>query len=181
MSASVRFQQALTEQPWALLRSTLKSAVDAATGDVPLAAIPRSASEPRRQGVIAVVPIHLPQQRHSKEEMPRLVQHLLERQRQRLHLEVESVDPEAMEVLLAYSWPGNIRELENVIERAVVICDGPAITLAELPEELTRETTSFASVDVAPPEVPPTPSGDLSVPALASAKSWSMKREILGL
>lgn len=87
---------------------------------------------------LAVVPIHLPQLRHRKEEIPRLVQHLLERQRQRLHLDVESVDPDAMEVLLDYSWPGNIRELENVLERALVLTEGPTISLEDLPEVVRR-------------------------------------------
>lgn len=83
---------------------------------------------------LAVVPIHLPQLRHRKEEIPRLVQHLLERQARRLRLEVEGVDPVAMEALLAYGWPGNIRELENVLERALVLADGPRISLDDLPE-----------------------------------------------
>ena len=49
---------------------------------------------------------------------------------------VTHLDPEAVEALVAYDWPGNIRELENTIERAVVLADGPSVTLEDLPIEL---------------------------------------------
>ena len=87
---------------------------------------------------LAVVPIHLPQLRNRQEEIPRLVEHLLKRQVHRLGLEVEGVEPDAMEVLLTYSWPGNIRELENVLERALVLTDGDKISLEDLPEAVRR-------------------------------------------
>ena len=87
---------------------------------------------------LAVVPIHLPPLRHRTEEIPRLVEHLLRRQRERMHSDVEGVEPEAMQVLLAYSWPGNIRELENVLERALVLTEGPKISVEDLPEVVRR-------------------------------------------
>ncbi|MEX2467735.1 MAG: sigma-54 dependent transcriptional regulator [Gemmatimonadota bacterium] len=87
---------------------------------------------------LAVVPIHLPPLRQRPEEIPKLVDHLLSRQRERLRSDVEGVEPEAMEVLLAYSWPGNIRELENVLERALVLTEGPKISVEDLPEVVRR-------------------------------------------
>ena len=87
---------------------------------------------------LAVVPILLPQLRSRREEIPELVVHLMGRHRQRLGVDVEGIDPEAMEVLLSHAWPGNIRELENVLERAMVLTDGPRITLADLPESVRR-------------------------------------------
>ena len=87
---------------------------------------------------LAVVPIHLPQLRHRQEEIPELARHLLERHMQRLGVRVEGIEPDAMEVLLTYAWPGNIRELENVLERALVLTEGPRITLDELPETVRR-------------------------------------------
>jgi len=87
---------------------------------------------------LAVVPIHLPQLRNRQEEIPELVRHLLDRHQRRLGVEVEGIEPEAMEVLLTYSWPGNIRELENVLERALVLSEGPHITIDELPETVRR-------------------------------------------
>ncbi len=87
---------------------------------------------------LAVVPIHLPQLRSRLEEIPRLVDHLLKRQAQRLGLDVEGIEPDAMEVLLTYAWPGNIRELENVLERALVLTEGDRISLDDLPEAVRR-------------------------------------------
>ena len=87
---------------------------------------------------LAVVPIHLPQLRTRGEEIPELALHLLRRHSLRLGVEVEGIHPQAMEVLLRYSWPGNIRELENVLERALVMSEGPLITLEDLPEAVRR-------------------------------------------
>jgi two-component system response regulator AtoC len=87
---------------------------------------------------LAVVPVHLPQLRARREEIPQLAAHLLERHAGRLRVPVESIAPEAMEALLAYPWPGNIRELENVIERALVLTDGSVISVDDLPEAVRR-------------------------------------------
>jgi len=95
---------------------------------------------------LAVVPIHLPPLRQRKEEIPRLVQHLLARHVERLRIPVEGVDPEAMEVLLDYGWPGNIRELENVLERALVLTDGPRITVDDLPEVVRHPAPEGSTV-----------------------------------
>lgn len=89
---------------------------------------------------LAVVPILLPQLRTRRDEIPALAVHLMERHRQRLGIQVEGIAPEAMEVLLTYGWPGNIRELENVLERAMVLADGPRVTLDDLPESVRRPT-----------------------------------------
>lgn len=76
---------------------------------------------------LAVIPIHLPPLRERTEAIPDLTHHLLERLRERLNLKVESVSPGAMKALLAYAWPGNIRELENVLEQAVVLSEGDTL------------------------------------------------------
>ena len=73
---------------------------------------------------LAVVPIHLPPLRQRAEEIPDLVSYFLERHRHRLGIEMEGVAPKAMEVLMAYPWPGNIRELENLLEQAMVLAEG---------------------------------------------------------
>jgi two-component system response regulator AtoC len=64
------------------------------------------------------------------------VHHLLEEHAQRLRSGVREVEPAAMDVLLKYSWPGNIRELRNVLERAVVLAEGSRLTAADLPESV---------------------------------------------
>jgi two-component system, NtrC family, response regulator AtoC len=85
---------------------------------------------------LAVVPIHLPPLSERREEIPDLVHHLVERHARRLGVRVTGIDPDAMEILLVYPWPGNIRELENVLERALVLTDGVRVTAADLPEQV---------------------------------------------
>ena len=83
-----------------------------------------------------VVHIEIPPLRNRREDIPHLVAHFMARFQQTLGREVRDVDPEVMSALYRYSWPGNIRELENVIERAVVLCKGQRITPGDLPPEI---------------------------------------------
>jgi two-component system response regulator AtoC len=97
---------------------------------------------------LCVVPIHLPPLRSRGEEIPELTKHMLERHSARLGVPVEGIDPKAMQVLFEYPWPGNIRELENVIERALVLTEGPSITLDDLPESVRRPAPEGPSIGV---------------------------------
>jgi DNA-binding NtrC family response regulator len=83
-----------------------------------------------------VVPIHLPPLRERREDIPLLVDHFIARFNDRLKKQVTGVDPEAIDRLTSHNWPGNIRELENVIERTVLFCEGSLIRVADLPVEL---------------------------------------------
>jgi PAS domain S-box-containing protein len=78
-----------------------------------------------------VFPITLPPLRQRKEDVPLLVQAFLERFSRQLGKEITSVPKETMQALREYEWPGNIRELENVIERAMILCQGPVFQLAD--------------------------------------------------
>ena len=80
-----------------------------------------------------VIPIDLPPLRKRKEDIPELVEFFLSRLAVENKRSRVSMEREAMDALIDYPWPGNIRELENVLERAVVLCDGDKITLHELP------------------------------------------------
>jgi formate hydrogenlyase transcriptional activator len=73
---------------------------------------------------LSVFPIQVPTLRERKEDIPLLVKHLVQQFARRMGKTIDSVAPETMEALTRYTWPGNIRELQNVIERAVVLCDG---------------------------------------------------------
>ena len=85
---------------------------------------------------LAVVPMALPPLRERREDIPPLVAHFIEKYDRRLGKRVEGIEDEAMQLLLAYSWPGNIRELENLMERSVLFADGPTILAASLPDSL---------------------------------------------
>ncbi len=82
---------------------------------------------------INVIPIHLPPLRERREDIPLLADHFLARYRQQMGKQVTGISGEAMAQLEAYHWPGNIRELENVIERAVALEQTPVI----LPDSLS--------------------------------------------
>jgi DNA-binding NtrC family response regulator len=82
-----------------------------------------------------VVDIHLPPLRERPEDLPLLLQHFLERSAHAAR--ARRVSAEALRLLLQYPWPGNVREFENTLERALVLCQGEEITLADLPPHLT--------------------------------------------
>ena len=77
---------------------------------------------------IHVVPLALPPLRERPEDIPILAQHFLERLRQKMQKNIQGFPPETLQRLMLYKWPGNIRELANVIERAVVLTTGDVIT-----------------------------------------------------
>ncbi|HAH07866.1 MAG TPA: sigma-54-dependent Fis family transcriptional regulator [Elusimicrobia bacterium] len=80
-----------------------------------------------------VVSIHLPPLRERQDDIPELARHLLAKHGRRSGKGAVSISEEAMRLLLAYPWPGNIRELENVIERALILAEGPVIRPQSLP------------------------------------------------
>jgi len=94
---------------------------------------------------LAVVPIHLPPLRARAEEIPELTRHFLDRLGHRLGIKVERVTPQAMTALLDYPWPGNIRELENVLERAIILAEGEELGFDDLPQEVRRGEPSMDS------------------------------------
>jgi transcriptional regulator with PAS, ATPase and Fis domain len=75
-----------------------------------------------------VIPIQIPPLRERREDIPVLIEHFLEKHRQRTGKSVERVDEAVVDALRKYDWPGNVRELENTIERAVVLTTGPVLT-----------------------------------------------------
>ena len=80
-----------------------------------------------------VIPIHVPPLRKRREDIPPLVDHFIRKYAEKEKKTIEAISAEAMNLLLHYSFPGNIRELENFIERAIVFCDGSHITSIDLP------------------------------------------------
>src|SRR5947208_2389039 len=83
-----------------------------------------------------VVSIRLPALRERREDIPDLVEYLLDRHARTLGKPIHGVTHEAMQRLRAGRWKGNVRELDNVLERAVILGDGPLITVADLPADL---------------------------------------------
>jgi nitrogen regulation protein NR(I) len=115
---------------------------------------------------LAVVPMELPPLRERRADIPILVAHFIEKFNLRLGKHVEAVDPEAMQILQAYGWPGNIRELENLMERSVLFADGPVVEAAQLPDSLREQAPAAAPVPIAPVG----PLGAIASPVGASMK-----------
>ncbi len=82
-----------------------------------------------------VVPIHLPALRERPEDIEPLAAHFVARFNKRLGKSVEGFSSDALDVLRRYAWPGNIRELENLVERMILFASGAHITVDDLPEE----------------------------------------------
>lgn len=89
-----------------------------------------------------VVPIHLPPLREKKEDIPSLVQHFLEKYSRKLNQPVKKISSAALDLLLRQPWPGNIREVENIIERAIIFSkDQGVINAEDLPASFRDEST----------------------------------------
>ena len=82
---------------------------------------------------INVVDIHIPSLKEREEDIPLLADHFLDKYRKELNKNIKGIDNEAMRAILNHEWKGEIRELENIIERAVIFCKSDTITLQELP------------------------------------------------
>jgi len=89
---------------------------------------------------LSVFPIESPPLRERKEDIPMLVEYFIDRYARNAGKRIRNVEKSTMELLLAYCWPGNIRELQNVIERSVILCDGDIISVD--PSWLSLESTA---------------------------------------
>jgi len=85
---------------------------------------------------LKVVNLHLPALRDRKQDIPELVGLFIRKNNQRMGLNITDIKPRAMEALMNHDWPGNIRELYHMIQRAVLFCDEPCIDLPHLPVEI---------------------------------------------
>ena len=136
-ATQAKLLRVLQEQTFERLGGTRSLHVDARV----IAATNRDLEAMVRQGEfredlyyrLNVVTIDLPPLRSRREDIPLLVDHFLRRFAAESKAAVESVSREAMDVLLKYEYPGNVRELENIVHRAVVLARGPVVSTADLP------------------------------------------------
>jgi two-component system response regulator AtoC len=120
---------------------------------------------------INVVRLHLPPLRERREDVAALVKHFIGVHNERLGLGVTGATPAAMRVLMEYQWPGNIRELENVIERALVLTDRAQIDAEHLPPQLRATRGAPAAAG--------TIDGDLSIKRQTEALERTLIRRAL--
>jgi len=116
-----------------------------------------------------VIPIHLPPLRERRGDIPLLIDHFLKKYSKENQKSILDISREARALLLRYSYPGNVRELENIIERAVVLCRGDLITTRDLPfhlQEGKSELSEFTKKEKGLPEALEEIEKDLIIKAL---------------
>lgn len=86
-----------------------------------------------------VVPIFIPPLRERKEDIPILAAHMVEKFNRRLHKHIREISPEALNTLARYNWPGNIRELENLVERLLLFADSDIVGIDDLPDDFFQD------------------------------------------
>jgi len=119
--------------------------VIAATNKDPLRAVQDGTLREDLLYRLNVITIKLPPLRDHRDDVPLLVQHMIDELSRRHNKPARLIATEALEILLGYHWPGNIRELRNVIERAVIICDGEQIEKRHLPLHITGQKPSLTT------------------------------------
>jgi two-component system response regulator AtoC len=121
---------------------------------------------------INVMTIHLPPLRERRGDIPLLIGYFIEQFNKKLNKQVEGLTSEATPALMGYSWPGNIRELENVIERAVLLSKDRWITPEELPPSITSDQPMPATV---------IPEGTLSIRKASKILERDLIKKVLEL
>jgi PAS domain S-box-containing protein len=152
----VRLLRVLQERTYEPLGATRSERTDARI----MVATNKDLAERMRQGVfredlyyrVNVVRVELPPLRRRKEDIPLLVEQFVARFNRLQQKSVQGIAAEALSLLMAHDWPGNIRELENAIERAFILCNEGLIGIGHLPEELTARV-GFGTVMGADPDV----------------------------
>ncbi|HET7753947.1 MAG TPA: sigma-54 dependent transcriptional regulator [Anaeromyxobacteraceae bacterium] len=95
---------------------------------------------------LSVFTLHLPPLRERREDVPLLVQHFIEKFGRETGKHVQGLSPGAMEVLQNYAWPGNIRELRNTVERAMILVDNDVISEEHLPPDMRPSRPETATL-----------------------------------
>jgi nitrogen regulation protein NR(I) len=123
-----------------------------------------------------VVPIYLPALRDRREDIDLLVRYFLRQFNERLKKGITSVTPEAMAALRAYSWPGNIRQLENVLERMVLMSESSVLSSQDLPEEIAA-AAGVAAIQIS--GASPDASGPMSFKELVKRQTQTVERDLI--
>lgn len=94
---------------------------------------------------LSMFQLHIPPLRERHSDLRALMRFVLERARSGSAARALDIDPDAEDILLGYPWPGNVRQLENVLNRACILADGERISIADLPAEITRTVVPNAA------------------------------------
>lgn len=142
----VKFLRALQEKEITPVGSTVSSSVNVRI----IASTNRELKDEIKTGKfredlyyrLNVIEIPLPSLKEREEDIPLLADHFLDKYRTEMNKNIKGIDGEAIRALVSYEWKGEVRELENVIERAVIFCKNEFITLKDLPEAFSSTSSS---------------------------------------
>ncbi|MBI3180258.1 MAG: sigma-54-dependent Fis family transcriptional regulator [Deltaproteobacteria bacterium] len=126
-----------------------------------------------------VVPINLPPLRERVEDVPLLVETFIAKYNKKLGKKVQGATPAALARLAAYAWPGNIRELENVIERTLLFSEGERIDAGDLPELARSQPTAGAPAPAKPESARVTDAGAGSMKEIVRLKTGEIERDLI--
>ena len=125
-----------------------------------------------------VVPIALAPLRERSDDIPALLDFFVSRFNERLGKGITGIEPDALEALTRHAWPGNIRELENIVERAVLFADTAQITLADLPPEVCKGAPDAGRSPSTPPNQA-APLGDEGLKEQVKAATSRLERQLI--
>lgn len=91
---------------------------------------------------LAVVPVHLPPLRERREDIPLLTEHFLKKSSAKHKIKQPDIEREVFGAFYKYAWMGNVRELENIVERMIVLSDSETLSLADIPDNIKNTTTT---------------------------------------
>tara|TARA_B100000029_G_scaffold455385_2_gene482602 strand:- start:566 stop:2074 length:1509 start_codon:yes stop_codon:yes gene_type:complete len=123
-----------------------------------------------------VVPIRLPPLRARPSDIPVLLRHFIAKFSERLQRNVDRISPDAEMTMVRYPWPGNIRQLENVVERMVLLSENPSIEVDDLPAEV-REGRSASELGLDSLRDEPVPEGNLK--EIVKVHTQQVERELI--
>ena len=131
-----------------------------------------------------VVPLQIPPLRRRKGDIPLLVRHVIKKFNERLRKTVTGISDDALAALESHPWPGNIRELENVLERTILFCKGEVIQRVDLPEDIAAGGGPITAPEPdhdgeGPDAVPAELSGDTSLKDIVRAETSRVERELI--
>jgi len=122
-----------------------------------------------------VVPIRLPALRERREDIDLLVRYFMQQFNEKLQKTITGITPETLVALKSYSWPGNIRQLENVLERMVLMCDTQVLTVDDLPVEIAEATGVRATATTAEMEG----EGASSLKEIVKRQTQTIERDLI--
>jgi transcriptional regulator with PAS, ATPase and Fis domain len=94
-----------------------------------------------------VIPMKVPPLKQRKSDIPLLIDHFLKKFQKGAEKKITGFSPEAMDAMLKYDWPGNVREVENVIKRLTILCDDEVVTVDDLPEHIPHKGRAVRVVE----------------------------------